>query len=74
MKYILLLLILASCTAKQPTVQSAPPSASIFDGSISRVLGCMFAPQECEKIKEEESIKQQKEITKELEKLDNETK
>ncbi len=73
MKYIFLLLILVSCTAKQPTAKTIP-SVSVFDGSISRVLGCMFAPQECEKIKEEESIKQQKEITQELEQLDKEAK
>ena len=73
MKYIFVLLILVSCTAKQPTAKTTP-SISVFDGSISRVLGCMFAPQECEKVEEEESIKQQKEITQELEQLDKEAK
>ena len=40
--------------------------------SIADILGCMFAPQECQKIKEEE--KQQEEITEEFDKLDKETK
>jgi len=73
MKYIFLLLIVASCTVKQPTTEQQPQSMSVFNGSISKVLGCIFAPQECEKIKQEEKIKQQKEITKELEELDKET-
>ena len=73
MKYILILLILASCTAKQPTAQTTKP-LSVFDGSISKVLGCIFAPQECEKIKEEDSKQHQEEITKELDELDTEEK
>tara|TARA_B100001057_G_scaffold481223_1_gene554992 strand:+ start:2905 stop:3129 length:225 start_codon:yes stop_codon:yes gene_type:complete len=74
MKYILLLLILASCAAKQPEVKTKPDAISIFDGSMSRVLGCIFAPQECENIKQEERLQQQREITRELEELDKEEK
>jgi hypothetical protein len=38
--------------------------------SIADILGCMFAPHECKKIKEEEQ--QQEEITKGFEEVDKE--
>jgi len=74
MKYILILLILASCVAKETKLEKSTPSISVFDGSISKVLGCIFAPQECERIDKEESLKQQEQITKELDELDKESK
>ena len=74
MRYILMLFILASCAAKENKIEKSVPSASIFDGSISKVLGCIFAPHECKKIEKEESLKQQEQITKELDELDKESK
>ena len=80
MRYIFLVLLLTSCTIKQPIPNEQPKSMSAFDGSISKVLGCIFAPQECEKIKKDENKphqtqeEYQQEITKELDELDKEGK
>ena len=60
----------ANKTAKVKTVDNEPSIGRMQ--SIADILGCMFAPQECQKIKEEE--KQQEEITEEFDKLDKETK
>ena len=60
----------ANKTAKVKTVDNEPSIGRMQ--SIADILGCMFAPQECQKIKEEE--KQQDEITEEFDKLDKETK
>ena len=60
----------ANKTAKVKTVDNEPSIGRMQ--SIADILGCMFAPHECQKIKEEE--KQQEEITEEFDKLDKETK
>lgn len=60
----------ANKTAKIKTADNGPSISRMQ--SIADILGCMFAPQECQKIKEEE--KQQEEITEEFDKLDKETK
>ena len=60
------------CVKKIPTRESNRPS--VFDGSISNALGCIFAPDKCDQIKdmsEQEKKKQEEEITKEYEEMDN---
>ena len=82
MRYIFLVLLLTSCTIKQPIPNEQPKSMSVFDGSISKVLGCIFAPQECKQLKEKQTEEKphqtqeeyQQEITKELDELDKEGK
>ena len=82
MRYLILLLILASCATKDPVVEKSQPSISVFNGAISNMLGCIFVPQECEQIKQKQTQEKphqtqkeyQNQITKELEELDNQTK
>jgi hypothetical protein len=82
MRYLILLLILASCTAKEPVVDKSEPSVSVFNGAVSNMLGCIFAPQECEQLKQKQTDEKphqtqkeyEQEITKELEELDKEAK
>ena len=82
MRYLILLLILASCAAKEPVVEKSQPSVSIFNGAVSTMLGCIFAPQECEQLKQKQTDEKphqtqkeyQQEITEELEELDKDTK
>ena len=79
-RYIILILFiillfagLNGCANKTAKVKTADNEPSIGRmQSIADILGCMFAPHECKKIKEEE--KQQEEITEEFDKLDKETK
>ncbi len=79
-RYIILILFiillfagLNGCANKTAKIKTADNEPSISRmQSIADILGCMFAPQECQKIKEEE--KQQEEITEEFDKLDKETK
>ena len=58
----------ANKTAKVKTVDNEPSIGKMQ--SIADILGCMFAPHECQKIKEEEQ--QQEEITKGFEEVDKE--
>ena len=82
MRYLILLLILASCAAKEPVVEKSQPSISIFNGAVSTMLGCIFAPQECKQLKQKQVDEKphqtqeeyQQEITKELDELDKEGK
>jgi len=44
------LLFVIGCVNKKPTIKTEEPTSSIGRmGSIAEVLGCMFAPQNCEK-------------------------
>jgi len=82
MKYIFLLLIVASCATKEPVVNKSEPSVSVFNGAVSNMLGCIFAPQECKQLKQKQIDEKphqtqkeyEQEITKELEELDKEAK
>lgn len=68
---ILLFAGLNGCANKTAKVKTADSESSISRmQSIADVLGCMFAPNECEKIKEEEQ--QQEEITEGFEEVDKE--
>ena len=68
---IIITLLLSGCTTvKKTNIISEERKQEL--GAIGNMLGCMFAPHECQKIKEEE--KQQEEITEEFDKLDKETK
>ena len=58
----------ANKTAKVETADNEPTIGKMQ--SIADILGCMFAPHECKKIKEEEQ--QQEEITKGFEEVDKE--
>jgi hypothetical protein len=59
-----LVFLLASCINK-PIEKTKQPS--VYDGSLGLMLGCMFDPSECDKIKKNA---EQEEITKEWEEID----
>lgn len=63
---IVLVILLAGCVNK-PVQKTKQPS--VYDGSLGLMLGCMFDPNECDKIKKNN---EQDEITKEFEKIDKE--
>tara|TARA_B100000989_G_scaffold120888_1_gene89164 strand:- start:5044 stop:5310 length:267 start_codon:yes stop_codon:yes gene_type:complete len=68
---ILLFAGLNGCANKTSEIRTADSGSSISKmQSIADVLGCMFAPNECKKIKEEEQ--QQEEITEGFEEVDKE--
>ena len=70
---ILLFAGLNGCANKTNKIKTAGNEPSIGRmQSIADILGCMFAPHECERIKEEE--KKKKEITEEFNEMDKETK
>ena len=51
--------------ANKPVTKSKQPS--VYDGSLGLMLGCIFDPSECDKIKKNA---EQEEITKEWEEID----
>jgi len=59
-----LVFLLTSCINK-PIEKTKQPS--VYDGSLGLMLGCMFDPSECDKIKKNA---EQEEITKEWEEID----
>ena len=63
---IILVILLAGCV-KKPIEKTKQPS--VYDGSLGLMLGCMFDPVDCDKIKKNA---EQEEITKEWEKIDKE--
>ena len=56
---------LSGCAGKTKTQTKQP---NVFDGSLSRMIGCIFAPQSCKDMEKEEMSEE--EMTKEFEKLD----
>ena len=56
---------LSGCAGKTKTQAKQP---NVFDGSLSRMIGCIFAPQSCKDMEQEEMSEE--EMTKEFEKLD----
>ena len=64
---IVVLMAITGCADKKKLVKPAP---NIYDGSISKILGCMFAPASCS----QEKNNQEKQITKEFDELDAESK
>jgi hypothetical protein len=42
----------------------------IYGGSIGKILGCMFAPGECDKMKKDNKEHDSSDMTEEFEKLD----
>ncbi len=63
---VLLMAGMSGCASDTKKPKSIQPN--VFDGSLSRMIGCIFAPQSCEDMKQEEVS--QEEMTKEFEKLD----
>lgn len=59
-----LVFLLASCSTPQKQTKKDP---NVYDGSLGLVIGCMFSPADCKKMKND--IEQQK-ITKEWEEID----
>lgn len=55
----------SGCSTQDKSVSK--PGPSIYDGSIGLVLGCMFNPADCKKMKQE---MEQDQITKEFEEVD----
>ena len=69
----LVFLGLSGCmtTPKANTKNTEPVNISVYNGTISKMLGCIFAPSECEKFKKQESQEDlQDEITEEMMEMD----
>ena len=69
----LVFLGLSGCmtTPKANTKNTEPANISVYNGTISKMLGCIFAPGECEKLKKQESQEDlQDEITQEMMEMD----
>ena len=69
----LVFLGLSGCmtTPKANTKHTEPANISVYNGTISKMLGCIFAPSECEKFKKQESQEDlQDEITEEMMEMD----
>jgi len=62
---------ISSC-AKPNTERTATPTSNILihSGSIGKILGCMFAPGECDKMKKNNKEHDSSDMTEEFEKLD----
>ena len=69
----LVFLGLSGCMAKPKasTKTAEPPNISVYNGTLSQMLGCIFAPSECQKFKKEEPQEDlQDEITEEMMEMD----
>ena len=69
----LVFLGLSGCmtTPKANTKNTEQANISVYNGTISKMLGCIFAPSECEKFKKQESQEDlQDEITQEMMEMD----
>ena len=62
---------ISSC-AKPGVNTKAEPTNNIliYGGSIGKILGCMFAPGECDKLKKDNKELESSDMTEEFEKLD----
>ena len=71
---ILVLMSLQSCTTgKTEAKSSETPNINVYNGTLSTVLGCIFAPNECKKFKKEKQNEDlQDDITKEMMEMDEE--
>ena len=58
---------LSGCAGKTKTQTKQP---NVFDGSLSRMIGCIFAPQSCKDMEQEEMSEE--EMTKEFTELKDE--
>ena len=76
---VLLLLILigigiSGCAKPNQKPEPNPdqaPNISVYNGTLSKMLGCIFAPGECEKLKKQKSQEDlQDEITQEMMEMD----
>ena len=71
----LVFLGLSGCanTTKANTKSTEQANISVYNGTISKMLGCIFSPSECEKFKKEEPQENlQDEITEEMMEMDDE--
>ena len=69
----LVFLGLSGCmaTPKASTKTAEQPNISVYNGTLSKILGCIFAPGECEKLKKQKSQEDlQDEITQEMMEMD----
>ena len=80
-KIILILLLLlvflglSGCvnTSKANTKNTEQANISVYNGTISKMLGCIFAPSECKNLKKQKSKEDlQDEITEEMMEMDEE--
>lgn len=83
---VILLIILigigiSGCAKPNPKSEPNPdqaPNVNVYNGTLSKILGCMFAPDECKKLKNKQSQKEphqnqeeyQKNITEEMTEMD----
>ena len=69
----LVFLGISGCMAK-PKAETNPtqqPNVNVYNGTLSTMLGCIFAPNECNKFKKEKQNEElQDEITKEMMEMD----
>ena len=69
----LVFLGISGCMAK-PKVETNPtqqPNVNVYNGTLSTMLGCIFAPNECNKFKKEKQNEElQEEITQEMMEMD----
>lgn len=77
--FVMLLVAGLSGCANKSKEKANMPNISVYDGSLSKILGCMFSPSACEDIKkaQEQDLNQTKEeadeeFTKEFDQIDEE--
>ena len=51
----LLFILLIGCANKNIETNKKPSEPSVYDGSISLAIVCIFSPQDCDKAKEEKA-------------------
>jgi len=76
----LVFLGISGCMAKPKasTKTAEQPNINVYNGTLSNILGCLFAPDECKKLKNKQSQKEphqnqeeyQKNITEEMMEMD----
>lgn len=68
----LVMVSVQGCAKKQPEIKSEP-SVNVFNGTISKMLGCIFAPAECKDLQNSEKSNEdlQDEITEEMMEMDS---
>ena len=69
---VLVMISLQGCANKTKVIKSEP-SVNVFNGTISKMLGCIFAPAECKDLQNSEESNEdlQDQITEEMMEMDS---
>jgi|TARA_B100001094_G_scaffold120862_1_gene116590 hypothetical protein len=69
---VLVMISLQGCANKTKVIKSEP-SVNVFNGTISKMLGCIFAPAECKDLQnsKESNEELQDQITEEMMEMDS---